>query len=155
MTLSRDWRKSTRSHTNGCLECRFVPGLEARWHKATASANASCVEVAYARAHDHAVVQVRDTKDARLGRRLARLVRRQQRTVLRFTPVQWELLLDDVAAGHFHWSRFAPLQFDRTERAAFLTGARAGEFDLPGIGQVDDDEHEDLFPVDDGTEAVP
>jgi hypothetical protein len=107
MTLGSDWRKSSFSHTNGCVE--------ARWVKATASGSGGCVEVAHNT--DEGVVLVRDTDDPSV--------------VVAFTPAQWALLLDDVAAGHFHWSRFAPLRFDAAERAAFEAGVRNGEFDVP------------------------
>jgi hypothetical protein len=135
--LDEQWRKSTRSHTNGCIEARWVKAtasnsvgcVEVAFRKATASMNGNCVEVATDPACGQ--VQVRDTKDGRLLRRLARLLRLRRRTVLTFTATEWASLLMDVAAGHFHWSRFAPLQFDRAERAAFEAGVVAEEFELP------------------------
>jgi hypothetical protein len=105
MTLGPDWRKSSFSHTNGCVE--------ARWVKATASGSGGCVEVL----HRPGYVVVRDSKDP-------------DGPTVPFTPAQWALLLDDVAAGHFHWSRFAPLRFDAAERTAFEQGVAAGEFEL-------------------------
>jgi hypothetical protein len=119
--LNEQWAKSSRSHTNGCVSVR--------WHKATASGYNGCVEVATDPACGQ--VQVRDTKDGRLLRRLARLLRLRRRTILQFTPATWDSLLMDVAAGHFHWSRFHPLRFNRVERAAFEQGVRDDEFELP------------------------
>jgi hypothetical protein len=107
MTLGPDWRKGSFSHTNGCVE--------PRWVKATASGTSNCVEVTHNT--DEGVVLVRDTEHPGGG-------------VVAFTPAQWALLLDDVAAGHFHWSRFAPLRFDAAERTAFEQGVAAGEFEL-------------------------
>lgn len=106
MTLGPDWRKSTHSHTNGCIE--------ARWVKATASGANNCGEIA----HRPGYAVVRDSKDP-------------AGPTVPFTPAAWASLLMDVAAGHFHWSRFAPLQFDATERRAFEAGVIAEEFELP------------------------
>jgi hypothetical protein len=86
------------------------------WHKATASEENGCVEVAHNT--DEGMVLVRDSKRPGGG-------------VVAFTAAEWASLLQDVAAGHFHWSRFHPLRFDRVERAAFEAGVVAEEFELP------------------------
>lgn len=91
--------------------------LREQWHKSTHSHTNGCVEVAHNT--DEGMVLVRHS-------------RRPGGGMVVFTPAEWESLLQDVAAGHFHWSRFSPLEFDATERVAFEAGVVAEEFELPG-----------------------
>jgi uncharacterized protein DUF397 len=121
--LSDQWAKSTLSHTNGCLEARWMAAacangncVEARWHTATASATSNCVQVA----PDPicGLVRVRDSKDP-------------GGLIVEFTPAAWRLLLTEVACGRFDWAQLDPLEFDAAERAAFEAGVLGGEFDLP------------------------
>ena len=104
--LTNDWRKATASQTSGCLE--------ARWMTATASTGVNCVEVA----HHHGRVEVRDSKDP-------------DGLTVAFTTLRWRLLLAQAITGRFPWEMLWPLTFDEAERAAFISGARRGEFSLP------------------------
>jgi len=124
--LGQQWRKSTTSHTNGCLEARWRKAtasvvencVEARWRTASASAEGNCVEVVID-GKGGGTVQVRHSKDPGGG-------------VVAFAAHQWQAILDGVRAGAFYWAVFIPLEFDLGEREAFVQGVMAGEFDLPG-----------------------
>lgn len=93
--------------------------LDATWRKNMYSHTNGCLEVI----HRPGYVVVRDSQDP-------------DGPTVPFTSASWASLLMDVAAGHFHWSRFAPLRFDRAERAAFEAGVVAGEFDPPADAEV-------------------
>jgi uncharacterized protein DUF397 len=130
MGLSAKWAKSSRNHTNGCVECRLV------WRTATASGSHDCVEVAYRKATasgSNGCVEV--ATDPACGQVLVRDSKLGDASpVLGFTLRQWTVLL--LMAGQFHvdwfpWQAWFPgLEFNQAEREAFIDGARRGEFDL-------------------------
>jgi hypothetical protein len=78
VTLNGTWRKSSRSHINGCVE--------ARWVKAASSNVNGCVEVCI---DGEGTVQIRDSK---LG---------DASPILQFTPQEWACFLDGVKDGEF------------------------------------------------------
>jgi len=84
VTLNESWRKSTTSHTNGCVEVR--------WRTATACPNANCVEVKITRGVSRRgvtfYVYVRDSKVA-------------DGPELTFTAHEWQAFLDGVGRGEF------------------------------------------------------
>jgi hypothetical protein len=110
--------KAAASFNNGCVEVAF--------HTAVASGGGNCVEVA---PDPDGAVHVRDSKDP-------------DGPVLTFTWWDWVGVLNEVRHGVFDWHRrLYPLQFDTTEREAFIAGVRAGEFELPVRVEDPDREH--------------
>ncbi len=69
-----DWRKSTYSGGNGCVETR--------WTKSTLCTSGTCIEVAY----PDGAVQVRDSKQT-------------NSPVLTFGPAAWRAFIDAVKAS--------------------------------------------------------
>ena len=87
-----------------------------QWAKSSFSHTSGCVEVAPDSIRR--VVQVRNSKD------------RHGPTVT-FTWWDWAGVLNEVRRGIFDFHRrLYPLEFDQTEREAFIAGVVAGEFDL-------------------------
>ena len=116
------WIKSKRCETSACVEVAFPrcdTGSCVDVSFTSACDNVSCVEVGQA----HNAVLVRDSK-------------RPDQQPISFTPTQWSDLLQRVKAeDEINWDGvFFPLSFDEGEIEAFVSGAAAGEFDLPADG---------------------